>query len=116
ERDHDDVAGPAELGGDMEHPVVAGMRERRHSGARDSGARINWAHVAAEKPGAPLCLVHGSNAELRQGVDDLERCALDVAYGYVPHGITPWKCLKPPDTAQRARRHELLAQAKLGSI
>src|SRR5690606_27667725 len=106
EGDHDDIAGPAKLDGDVKHPVVSRVSERGHGSTRNSRTRKDRAHVAAQQPGAPLRLVHGRDAELRQSVDDLERRALDVAYSYVLHGFTPWKCFEPRLSRNGSERAE----------
>src|SRR5690606_30298996 len=40
-------------------------------------------HIRAHETGSPLRFMNGGDAELCEGVDDLERSAVDVAYGYV---------------------------------
>ena len=54
DRRDDDVAGPDLLGGDVQHPVVAGMQQHGHCGARRLRAGVDRTHVRLHQaPCAP---------------------------------------------------------------
>jgi hypothetical protein len=68
--DDEDVAGLQLLDGDMDHPVVARRRGDRHGGAGDARAGVDRPHITRQKPGAPLCLMHGRHPAALESGDD----------------------------------------------
>src|SRR5690606_21768932 len=81
--DDDDIARPSELDSDVQHPVVTGVSQNRHRVPGHACAGVNRPHIRVQETGSALRFVNGGDAELCEGVDDLERSAVDVAYGYL---------------------------------
>ena len=77
--DHQDVARPALLDRDMDHPVVAGMRQHGDGGARRFAARPYRAQIGFHQADAAIGLVHGGGAERAEPLDQRGIGSLDVA-------------------------------------
>ncbi len=67
-RGDDDVAVTHLLGGDVQHPVVAGLEQDGDRGAAEPGAAVDRPDVRPHQPDPPHRLVDGGDAEARQGL------------------------------------------------
>ncbi|MBB4421592.1 hypothetical protein GGD66_000118 [Bradyrhizobium sp. CIR48] len=63
--DDEDVALFALLDGDMDHPIVAGLRQHGDGGPGDRRARPDRAQIGLHQTHAPVSLVHGRDAVRR---------------------------------------------------
>ena len=71
--------GLALLDRDMDHPVVAGMRQHGHRGARRLAALPDRAQIGLHQADAAIGLVHGGDAERAEPLHQIRIGALDVA-------------------------------------
>ena len=66
------------LGGDVEHPVIAGLQQHRHGRAAQLGAGVHGPNVGAHEAHAAHRLVNRGDAELREPGDIGRVGPLDV--------------------------------------
>jgi hypothetical protein len=77
--DHQHVAFLALLDRDMDHPVVAGLRQHGNGRAADRGAGINRPQIRLHQAGTAERLVRGGDAAGGERPDGVGISALDVA-------------------------------------
>jgi hypothetical protein len=77
--EHHDITLPALLDRDMDHPIVARLRENGDRGAGNLRTRPDWAQIRLHQAGAAERLVHGDDAECGHGANGVAIGALDVA-------------------------------------
>jgi hypothetical protein len=77
--DHQDVARLALLDRDMNHPVVAGLRQHGDRGARRFAARPYRTQIGLHQPDAPVSFMYRGNAERTEPLDHASVGPVDVA-------------------------------------
>src|SRR5581483_3634361 len=67
------------LHGNMDHPVVARLRQHRHRRSRDLRAGVNRPHVRTHQPGPPERLVNRGDTERGKCADGVRIGAFNIA-------------------------------------
>src|SRR6516164_9886904 len=77
--DHQHVALLALLDRDVDHPVVARLRQHRYRRPADRGARPDRSHVRLHQAASPERFVRGGDADAGEGADGVRISTFDVA-------------------------------------
>ena len=85
--DNKHIAWLAKLDRNMQHPIIARLRQNVDCRPANLRTSINWAHLGFHQTNEPLHLMDGLNASVTKGLCGVRVGALDCANGNGFHHI-----------------------------